>query len=404
VIDEDDVREMLHRRAGAIFAMPSEPEAAVRRARRRLVRSGLVGAVATVLLIVGVLFGVRALDLLNRTTPAEPSPPPILHEGEVLELAGDGVTLVATDTVTRDERALVRCTDCAYIRRFAPSAGGRWIAYEALTCDGACQSAPPGAGLWIVGAQGSRIHVTTTAGGVWAWSPTTERFAFVGTRMHGTKLILLDPATGERTSIATAGGSIYALAWSPDGSTIAYSATSLVGIIVVRPGSSPEMIEGSSIEPACCDAIKGVDDLVWSPDGTRLAVISNDRGDRGVTVVRIDGSGWQTVLDHRAQYIAWSPDGRRIAFVIRGHDVGVVWASGGVPWILANGHMKPGIWSRLVWSPDGRLVAFTQGFGRQWYAVPADDMPPAVPADVSSMPPPHDVDRLEVERWMQGVD
>jgi Tol biopolymer transport system component len=189
--------------------------------------------------------------------------------------------------------------------------------------------------------------------------PTTEQLAVVATGMHGTELVVLDPATGERTSLASNGSLIYAVAWSPDGSTIAYAANSF-GIYTVRPGANPERIGGSSIEPACCDPIKGVEGLVWSPDGSSLAVISHREG---VTVLHIDGSAKQTVLDRRPQHIAWSPDGRRIAFV-QEHLVGVVPASGGAPMILAHAGGTPGIWSRLVWSPDGTLVAFTQGSGR----------------------------------------
>ena len=348
-------------------------------------RKRVIGAVAAVVLIVGALWAVRALDASSGATSAVPSEASILHEGEVLELADDGVTLVATDTTTRKERPLARCRDCAYIRRFEPSAGGRWLAYEALTCDQACDPVPAGAGVWIVGTHGPPFH--PPGGSPWAWSPTAEQLAVVATGMHGTELVVLDPATGERTSLAAAGGAISALAWSPDGSTIAYAANSFVGIFAVRPGANPESIKGSSIEPAQAT----VESLAWSPDGSRLAVSWDTSG---VTVVRIDGSGKLTVLDQRPQHIAWSPDGRLIAFV-RGHNVGVVPATGGAPVKLAYAGGTPGIWSRLVWSPDGRLVAFTQGGGRPWYAVPADG---------SGTPPPFEhIDRLEVERWIQGV-
>lgn len=348
-------------------------------------RRGVIGAAAAaVVLIAGALWATGALDPSSGATSAVPSETSILHEGKVLELADDGVTLVATDTATREERPLARCTDCAYIREFEPSAGGRWLAYEALTCDQACDPVPAGAGLWIVGAHEPPFH---PPGGLpWAWSPTTEQLAVVATGMHGTELVLLDPSTGEQTSIAATGGAIYALSWSPDGSTIAYAATSLVGVNLVHPGASPERIR-RSLAPSWRS---GGEDLVWSPDGTRLAVITQKAG---VAVVRIDGSGKQTVLDQRPQHIAWSPDGRLIAFV-RGHNVGVIPAIGGTPMILAHAGGTPGIWSRLVWSPDGTLVAFTQGGGRPWYAVPADG---------SGTPPPFDhIDRLQVDRWIQG--
>jgi Tol biopolymer transport system component len=350
-------------------------------------RKGVIGAVAAVVLVVGTLWATGALDRSKGATTAASSGDPILHEGEVLELADDGMTLVAKDTTTRRERTLARCTDCAYVRRFEPSAGGRWLAYEALTCDPpACWPPPPGAGLWVVGAHARRIHVGG-GGSAWAWSPTTEQLAVVGTRKdgHGTELVVLDPSTGERTSLASTEGAIYALAWSPDGSTIAY-ATSLVGFNLVRPGASYERIPGAPA-PSLQSGSEG---LVWSPDGTRLAVTTEKAG---VVVVRIDGSGKRTVLDRQPQHIAWSPDGRRLAFV-DGHDVGVVSASGGAPLLVAGSTRTPSFWSGLAWSPDGTLVAYTQGAGGGWYAVPADG---------SAIPPQSaHIDRLQVDGWIQG--
>src|SRR4029453_3453099 len=119
---------------------------------------GVIGATAAVVvLVVGALWAAGALDPSDGATSAVRSDPSILHEGEVLELADDGMTLVATDTTTRAERTLARCSDCAYVRRFEPSAGGRWLAYEALTCDQACWPSPPGGGLWVGGPAARRV-------------------------------------------------------------------------------------------------------------------------------------------------------------------------------------------------------------------------------------------------------
>jgi hypothetical protein len=371
VIDEHDVRGMLQRRASAISSMPTDPDVAVRRARLRLTRTGIVGTVTAVFLVVGLISGIRILDLSKETSPALPSESSILHEGEVLEL-GSNNTLVATDTATRGQRTLAQCTECAGIRQFAASAGGRWIAYDAIFCLATCgEDVYPGAGIWVVGAAGPPVHVTTDLfPGKWAWSPTAEQLALAVGGGKGSELFLLDPATGERTSIVTTEGAIPALAWSPDGSTIAYAAgkpSEPSGNFIVHPGADPERIGGPYIVPLCCvEVTRGIESLVWSPDGTRLVVSTQSEG---VTVVWIDGSGERTVLDRQPAGIAWSPDGREIAFA-DGHDVGIVAA--------------------LVWSPDGTLVAFSGSVGT-WYAVPADGSGTT-----------ERIDRLEVEQWIQG--
>ena len=377
------------------FRAPELPFAAIlrrrdRRRRNQRIAAAIVGAVAAALVIVGVLAGVRALDLSKGTTPALPSDPPILHQSEVLELADDGVTFLATNAETRDQRTIGRCTDCVFVHLLQPSAEGTWLAYEAVTCGGACQPVEPGEGLWVVGAHGVRIHVTTSGGegGVWDWSPATEQIAFAYGGPAGADILLLDPATGERTSIATTEGGIAALAWSPDGSTIAYASSEPSGIFVVRPGASPDLIRGKSI-PDCCDAQNGVENLVWSPDGSTLAVSAHGQG---VSVVGIDRSGELTVLDQQPKHIAWSPDGRRIAY-LGGHNVGVVSASGGAPAILVH-RTDRRLWGGVAWSPNGRFVAFQPGgypWTRHWFVVPADGS--------GSL---EEIDRLEAERWIQA--
>jgi hypothetical protein len=355
-------------------------------------RRGVIGAVAAVVLIFGTLGITRAAS--NGTSSAVPSDPSILREGEVLEVGDDGVSLVATDTSTRNQRPLARCADCFFaFRKFSASVDGRWIAYSSIVCHlSSCGGAEPAGGIWVAGAAGSPMLV----GGswVWAWS-TTDQLAFVGDSTDGTELTMLDPSTGERTSIVTTKGGIPALAWSPDGSTIAYVANtrsepSKSSVFVVRPRGTPERIEGPSVLFSrssgwgALDAMNGLDALVWSPDGTRLA-LSTSRD--GLIVLPIDGSGGRTIIHGHPGSFAWSPDGRQIAFVARGDDVVIVPASGGPPvlhgsdtfetidrleadrWIQGRVNWFRGFGGSVVWSPDGRVVAFTRG--NHWKAVSA---------------------------------
>jgi WD40-like Beta Propeller Repeat len=53
-----------------------------------------------------------------------------------------------------------------------------------------------------------------------------------------------------------------------------------------------------------------VDDLVWSPDGSRLAFSAQEGG---IWVVGVDGSGLTKVIPHGVNP-AWSPDGSRISY------------------------------------------------------------------------------------------
>ena len=72
---------------------------------------------------------------------------------------------------------------------------------------------------------------------------------------------------------------------------------------------------------------------VWSPDGQRIAFMSERDGNRDIYVIAADGSN-PTNLTQDASfdgYPAWSPDGQRIAFLSQrdgNRDIYVIAADG----------------------------------------------------------------------------
>ncbi len=108
----------------------------------------------------------------------------------------------------------------------------------------------------------------------------------------------------------------------------------------------------------------------WSPDGTRLAFVSNRDGNDEIYVMNADGSS-QTRLTNNAAFDfdpAWSPDGTRIAFtstrdfpgitgnIANGFELYVMNADGTNPVRLTNNSTSD---SGPSWSPDGTRIAFT---------------------------------------------
>jgi Tol biopolymer transport system component len=99
---------------------------------------------------------------------------------------------------------------------------------------------------------------------------------------------------------------------------------------------------------------------VWSPDGGRIAFVSDAGGDWNIWVMNGDGGQRRRVTDTPGidRNPAWSPDGKRIAFESnRGGDfsIHVVGDDGSYEKVLED---RSGDDLEPVWSPDGRTIAF----------------------------------------------
>lgn len=136
-------------------------------------------------------------------------------------------------------------------------------------------------------------------------------------------------------------------------------------IVDFRTGNTKQVTEGNDWNDS---------DPQWSPDGTRLAFVSNRTGkeyddDRNtdVWVMSAEGGPVTKISDHDEADSSprWSPDGRTIAFTgeIHERDHPKIWlapATGGVASALAANDLDliPG---RMEWAGDGKSLYFETG-------------------------------------------
>jgi TolB protein len=93
---------------------------------------------------------------------------------------------------------------------------------------------------------------------------------------------------------------------------------------------------------------------IWSPDGSKIAIISYQDATYGLAVMNTNGSG-QTRLVEGMQIgaLSWSPDSSQIAYVDVGSGLNVISASGGVPTLVAE---RPVSDRGIAWGPGGALA------------------------------------------------
>ena len=186
-------------------------------------------------------------------------------------------------------------------------------------------------------------------------SASTRATASAPSRQASTK-----PAFSQFTAIRRF---MPALAFSPDGSEIAYSVNTSGQYNLWRQssyGGWPYQLTLSSGQ--------AVRQIVWSPDGTTIAFTADNDGDEFTKIYEIPATGGLpkpvAVTEQVQHFLAdWSPDGSQLAFaandrVPTDQDVIVRETAGGDERTLMEG----GLLQPVAWSPDGTRLLVVEAF------------------------------------------
>ena len=149
-------------------------------------------------------------------------------------------------------------------------------------------------------------------------------------------------------------------------------------VVDARSGEARQLTDGEGEDGA----------PAWSPDGTRIAFVSDRRDDRDIKgfveayVVPVAGGEpeqWSQGLSY-AQYVTWSPDGKRLA-VVGSNDDEVsdgresalfILEPGQPPKRLTEAFLTVAIGSPMQWTDDDRIVFSASARGESYlYEIPA---------------------------------
>ncbi|MBM3307569.1 MAG: PD40 domain-containing protein [Candidatus Eisenbacteria bacterium] len=186
--------------------------------------------------------------------------------------------------------------------------------------------------------------------------------------------------TGRPLRVTAASGWEDQPAVSPDGARIAYvsdeSGNYDIHVTDVRGGSTLRLTDDPAID----------DSPAWLPDGTAIVFVSDRNGRSDVWKVSQFGGG-ATLLVEDAEFPAISPDGARIAFARVGASgwrrIHVAPLSSPSSAEARTGD-SDGVWDHYApaWSPDGRTICYATR--HNLWTVPADGGAPRPLTDVGA--------------------
>lgn len=177
--------------------------------------------------------------------------------------------------------------------------------------------------IYVMAADGSNVKRLTDDGadeGGPSWSPNGESIAYVKMEYFSDQDVIENPTWDiyvmnvdgtDQIQLTKDSASEIEPAWSPDGSKIAF--------ISDRHGQNFDIYvmnaDGSNVTQLTNDSTNEFGP-VWSPDGKQIVFNSDRNGNVQLFVMSIDGSNLVQLTEDSSNsaYADWSPDGKRIVF------------------------------------------------------------------------------------------
>jgi dipeptidyl aminopeptidase/acylaminoacyl peptidase len=269
--------------------------------------------------------------------------------------------------------------------------------------------------IWIaVTATGERYQLTSgkKASTGPQWSPDSRRLAFTSERDGKRQIYVIAPSGGEAAQLTAEdnGVGVGAIAWSPDGASIAFTSTGpeskakkdrkekygdfeIIGgdyamnhlwLVKVPAGISSDAKKLSKTEPLTKGDQFSVGGFSWSPDGKRIAFSAGRDPDLGsqdteqLYVLDLADLHVRKLLDEHGPNSnpKWSPDGKQIAyatydgqpfFFYANRYIAVIPAEGGAPRVITSDFDEDA--NLLDWGPDGIYFTALQKTNAHLYRI-----------------------------------
>ncbi len=324
---ETRIRERLNDLAEDAPAGRTVPPVVLRRARRRVGLTIVVGAVALAAAAFGVTEGLRLAA--RRVDRPAGQPGTTAFDRVYGWIAVGGRHIAAIDPTDPSRRLLLTNQPDVLDSPLDWSGDGTKLLFARRSSSG---PGFEGTNLYVLHADGTEVRLTSDGGVIGgSFSPDGSQVVFA--RITGVReteavdSLYVVPTGGGTPRELETGGEEPAFsypAWSPDGERVFYFGVFFGRPQDDRPGLAVMNADGTgdghAVGGLLLDVVEGgTAGLTWSPDGARLAFAgTSETGRSAIYMVRPDGTGLTALVgadDVSYAWPTWSPDGSRIAFV-----------------------------------------------------------------------------------------
>lgn len=225
------------------------------------------------------------------------------------------------------------------------------------------------AGIYEIDPDGSHLKKVIPNGYDPAWSPDGSMIAFSAPATGQSHIDIAQADGSEASQLTRDSFSDDFPIWLPDGKTIVFRSTDLKGLWWWRTVHSDGARLTNLTSPSYDFFFQT---LAWSQDGKWIASMSlaeqktrND-GSSQIHIRRVDGSGEVALTDNPWANInpSWSPDGTRIAFLsdmdgtYGKYSLYIIGRDGKGLQRLLDEKNSLDATTRLSWSPDGQFIVY----------------------------------------------